>query len=109
MQQEIQAVFTEEFVPAVRQWPLGTVGVIDSSGFVKRGSERVGVARQWCRRLGKMENCQVGVFLLGVTLAGTALLDHRLYLPESWAGEGVIAYISYLLLNHLLLNHRCWR
>jgi SRSO17 transposase len=87
VQQEIQAVFNEEFVPTAREWPIGTVGVIDGSGFVKRGTQSVGVERQWCGRLGKKENCQVGVFLLGVTPAGTALLDHRLYLPEAWAGD----------------------
>jgi SRSO17 transposase len=87
VQQEIQAVFNEEFVPTAQEWPIGTVGVIDGSGFVKRGTESVGVERQWCGRLGKKENCQVGVFLLGVTPAGTALLDHQLYLPETWAAD----------------------
>ena len=87
VEQEIQAVFNEEFVPTARQWPIGTVGVIDGSGFVKRGTESVGVERQWCGRLGKKENCQVGVFLLGVTPAGSALLDHQLYLPEAWAAD----------------------
>jgi SRSO17 transposase len=87
VQQEIQAVFNEEFVPMADQWPIGTVGVIDGSGFVKRGGESVGVQRQWCGRLGKKENCQVGVFLLGATPAGNALLDHQLYLPEGWAAD----------------------
>lgn len=87
MQQEIQAVFQEEFVPRAREWPIGTVGVIDGSGFVKHGTQSVGVQRQWCGRLGKKENCQVGVFLLGVTPAGPALLDHQLYLPETWAAD----------------------
>lgn len=87
VQQEIQAVFNEEFVPTASQSPIGTVGVIDGSGFVKRGTESVGVQRQWCGRVGKKENCQVGVFLLGVTPAGNALLDHQLYLPETWAAD----------------------
>jgi SRSO17 transposase len=87
VQQEIQAVFNEEFVPTASQSPIGTVGVIDGSGFVKHGPESVGVQRQWCGRLGKKENCQVGVFLLGVTPAGNALLDHQLYLPETWAAD----------------------
>ena len=87
VQQEIQAVFNEEFVPTAREWAIGTVGVLDGSGFVKRGSESVGVQRQWCGRLGKKENCQVGVFLLGVTPAGTALLDEQLYLPQEWAED----------------------
>jgi SRSO17 transposase len=87
VQQELQAVFNEEFVPTTSQSPVGTVGVIDESGFVKRGTESVGVQRQWCGRLGKEENCQVGVFLVGVTPAGSALLDHQLYLPETWAAD----------------------
>lgn len=87
VQQELQAVFNEEFVPTASRSPIGTVGVIDGSGFVKRGTESVGVQRQWCGRLGKRENCQVGVFLLGATPGGTALLDHQLYLPERWAKD----------------------
>jgi SRSO17 transposase len=87
VQEEIQAVFAEEFVPSTSAWALGTVGVVDESAFVKSGSESCGVARQWCGRLGKKENCQVGVFLVGVTPAGTALLDHGLYLPKAWAAD----------------------
>jgi SRSO17 transposase len=87
VQREIQVVFNEEFVPSACQWAIGTVGVIDGSSFVKRGRESVGVQRQWCGRLGKVENCQVGVFLVGVTPAGNALLDHQLYLPESWVAD----------------------
>ena len=89
VQREIQAVFSEEFVPSTSEWNLGTVGVIDGSGFVKRGDESVGVQRQWCGRVGKQENCQVGVFLVGVTPAGTALLDHQLYLPKEWAADAL--------------------
>ena len=87
VQEEIQAVFAEELVPSTSAWPLGTVGVVDESAFVKSGPESCGVARQWCGRLGKQENCQVGVYLIGVTPAGTALLDHGLYLPRGWAED----------------------
>jgi len=84
---EIQAVFAEELMPTASQWSIGTVGVIDESGFVKRGTESVGVSRQWCGRLGKKENCQVGVFLTGVTPGGTAFLGARLFLPEKWIAD----------------------
>ena len=85
--QEIQTVFTEELVPTTMQWSLGTVGVLDESGFEKAGTESVGVARQWCGRLGKTENCQVGVFLVGVTPGGVAGLDAQLFLTEEWAAD----------------------
>jgi SRSO17 transposase len=87
VQREIQAVFAEEFVPSGKEWAIGTVGVVDESGFEKRGHDSVGVQRQWCGRLGKVENCQVGVFLVGVTPEATVLLDHQLFLPESWAKD----------------------
>jgi SRSO17 transposase len=85
---EIQAVFAQRLVPSTANWPIGTVGVIDESGFVKKGTESVGVQRQYCGHVGKKENCQVGVFLVGVTPAGNALLEQQLYLPRSWASDG---------------------
>jgi SRSO17 transposase len=87
VQEKIQDVFAQELVPSTAAWPLGTVGVVDESAFAKSGAESCGVARQWCGRLGKKENCQVGVYLIGVTPAGTALLDHGLYLPKAWTGD----------------------
>jgi SRSO17 transposase len=87
VQREIQAAFAEALVPSAADWSIGTVGVIDESGFVKKGTHSVGVQRQYCGRVGKKENCQVGVFLVGVTPAGTGLLDHQLYLPKSWAAD----------------------
>lgn len=84
VQQQIQVDFAQTLVPATLEWDIGTVGVIDESGFPKKGQHSVGVARQWCGRLGKKDNCQVGVYLVGVTPTGTALLEHQLYLPEEW-------------------------
>jgi SRSO17 transposase len=65
----------------------GGVVVIDPSAFPKKGTESCGVARQWCGRLGKVDNCQVGVFLAYAATAGYAPLDRRLYLPEDWAED----------------------
>jgi SRSO17 transposase len=56
--------------------------VLDPSAFPKKGSQSCGVARQWCSCLGKVDNCQVGVFLAYVSGRGKALIDARLYLPE---------------------------
>ena len=84
---ELQAVFAEKLMPSVADWPLGVVGVLDESAMVKKGSKSAGVSRQYCGRLGKVENCQVGVYLVGVTPAGTALLDQQLFLPKKWAGD----------------------
>jgi SRSO17 transposase len=61
--------------------------VIDPSAFPKKGNESCGVKRQWCGRLGKVENCQAGVFLCYAAAKGHAPLDRRLYLPEEWAGD----------------------
>jgi SRSO17 transposase len=65
--------------------PDGVI-VFDPSAFVKQGKKSVGVQRQWCGRLGKVENCQVGVYLGYVSHEGHALVDFRLYLPKGWAG-----------------------
>jgi SRSO17 transposase len=61
--------------------------VLDPSAFAKSGSDSCGVARQWCGRLGQVENCQVGVFLSYVGSRGQALVDRRLYLPKEWAAD----------------------
>ncbi|HMB08816.1 MAG TPA: IS701 family transposase [Isosphaeraceae bacterium] len=61
--------------------------VFDPSAFPKKGTASVGVQRQWCGRLGKVESCQVGVFLGYVSDAEHALIDFRLYLPRAWAKD----------------------
>src|SRR3954454_5299045 len=61
--------------------------VVDETAFVKKGEHSAGVARQYCGTLGKVENCQVGVFLAYGSREGHALIDRRLYLPEAWAGD----------------------
>ena len=61
--------------------------VLDGSDFPKQGEESVGVARQYCGRLGKVANCQAGMFLAYVSPLGRALVDKGLYLPESWTSD----------------------
>src|SRR5512147_705268 len=84
VQAEAQSLFADALSPSAAGTPVGVVGVIDESAFTKKGAHSAGVARQHNGRLGKEDNCQVGVFLVGVTPAGSALLDHQLFLPESW-------------------------
>ena len=59
----------------------------DDSGIPKQGKKSVGVARQYCGAVGKVANCQVGVFLAHVGPHGRALVDKRLYLPREWTDD----------------------
>lgn len=61
--------------------------VFDPSAFRKKGKQSVGVARQWCGRYGKVDNCQVAVYMGYVARQERVLVDTRLYLPEEWAGD----------------------
>jgi SRSO17 transposase len=61
--------------------------IFDPSAFPKKGNASVGVQRQWCGRLGKIDNCQVGVYLAYVGRSEHALVDARLYLPKEWAKD----------------------
>ena len=61
--------------------------VFDTSAFPKSGTESVGVARQWCGRLGKVDNCQVGIYMGYVSRREHALVDMRLYLPREWTKD----------------------
>jgi SRSO17 transposase len=61
--------------------------VVDSSGFPKKGTASCGVTRQWCGRLGKIDNCQVGVFLSYAAPGGHAPLDRRLFLTQDRAAD----------------------
>lgn len=61
--------------------------VFDPSAFPKKGTASVGVQRQWCGRLGKVDNCQVGVYLGYASRKDHALVDCRLFLPQEWARD----------------------
>jgi SRSO17 transposase len=67
--------------------PPFPVLVIDESGFPKRGCHSPGVGLQYCGLTGRVENCQVGVFLSYVTALGHALIDRELYLPQDWCAD----------------------
>jgi SRSO17 transposase len=85
--------------------------VFDPSAFAKQGTESVGVQRQWCGRLGKIENCQIGSYLGYVSDRDHALVDFRLYLPKEWANRkrrrnkaGVPAEIRFRTRHDLMLE-----
>jgi SRSO17 transposase len=80
----------------IRAW------LVDDTGLPKKGELSVGVARQYCGTLGKVGNCQLGVFLAYVSARGHALVDKRLYLPPAWTADparcqatGVPAEVGY--------------
>lgn len=65
------------------------VMVVDETGFLKKGNKSAGVQRQYSGTAGKIENCQIGVFLAYVAPKGTAFIDRELYLPEIWASDSI--------------------
>ncbi|HEV2018481.1 MAG TPA: transposase, partial [Gemmatimonadaceae bacterium] len=83
-----EAVMTELRQHVVEELgePDGVI-TLDSSGFQKKGAESCGVKRQWCGRLGKTENCQVGMYLGYATSKGHTLIDHELVVPKEWCED----------------------
>ncbi len=61
--------------------------VVDETGFLKQGNKSAGVKRQYTGTAGRVENCQVGVFLAYATPWGTAFIDRKLFLPKEWVGD----------------------
>jgi SRSO17 transposase len=74
------------YVVAYLGTPSGVL-VVDETGFLKKGTKSVGVKRQYSGTAGRIENCQVGVFLAYASARGHAFLDRELYLPEEWAAD----------------------
>jgi len=81
-------------VEQVRRWVLphmnpshGLYWIIDDTGFPKKGKHSVGVARQYCRQLGKQDNCQVAVSLSVATTEASLPVAYQLYLPKEWADD----------------------
>ena len=78
---ELQTFVSERFGEA------DGIGIVDETGFLKKGTKSVGVKRQYSGTAGKIENCQVGVFLTYCSRHGYTFLDRRLYLPEEWSQD----------------------
>jgi SRSO17 transposase len=87
-----QAVLTrvrERVLPSITREEPVQAWIIDDTGFPKKGSHSVGVARQYCGQLGKQDNCQVAVSLSVATHQGSLPVAYRLYLPKVWADDPV--------------------
>jgi len=83
-----QTLHPPPLVPAqASHEPLFPLLVLDESGIPKRGRHSAGVGPQYCGRTGRVENCQVGVFLSYVTERGHGLIDRELYLPQDWCAD----------------------
>lgn len=83
----------DELMHGVRSYVADALGdpdgvlVVDETGFLKKGAHSVGVGRQYSGTAGRIENCQIGVFLSYASRFGHALIDRRLYLPKDWAED----------------------
>lgn len=83
----------DELRDDLRQYVVDQIGdadavlIVDETGFVKKGTHSAGVQRQYSGTAGRIENCQIGVFLAYAAPQGTAFLDRALYLPESWTED----------------------
>jgi len=75
-----------DYVAAQLGDPRGVL-VVDETGFLKKGTKSAGVQRQYSGTAGRIENCQIGVFLAYASRHGHALIDRELYLPESWTAD----------------------
>jgi SRSO17 transposase len=76
----------QEFVVEVLGEDDG-IGIVDETGFIKKGDRSAGVKRQYSGTAGKVENCQIGTFLSYATTKGHMFLDRRLYLPKEWCND----------------------
>jgi SRSO17 transposase len=88
--QQAQDVLRRDVIPTLAELPAdeaGTVGIVDETSVLKKGTKTPGVQRQWCGAVGKMENCIVTVHLGVARGRYKALLDSDLFLPQAWADD----------------------
>jgi SRSO17 transposase len=83
----VLAEVRELVLPAIKTQGQIEVWIVDDTGFAKKGVHSVGVARQYCGRLGKTDNCQIAVTLSVANHAASLPIAYRLYLPEDWAAD----------------------
>lgn len=85
--QTLLAAVTAQVLPMVLKKDLPCHWIVDDTGFAKKGTHSVGVARQYCGRLGKTDNCQVAVSLSLANERGSLPIAYQLYLPKEWTRD----------------------
>src|SRR6202043_3136042 len=85
--EKVLAKMCEMVLPAIERHGRIEAWIIDDTGFPKKGTHSVGVARQYCGQLGKQDNCQVAVSLSLANRHASLPVAYRLYLPEAWASD----------------------
>jgi SRSO17 transposase len=85
--QAVLARVRERVLPSITRDEAVQAWIVDDTGFPKKGSHSVGVARQYCGQVGKQDNCQVAVSLSLATHQGSLPIGYRLYLPKGWADD----------------------
>ena len=85
--EKVLAKVREMVLPAIERHGPIEAWIIDDTGFPKKGTHSVGVARQYCGQLGKQDNCQVAVSLSVANRHASLPVAYRLYLPEAWASD----------------------
>jgi SRSO17 transposase len=83
----VLAAVAQQVVPALLKKEQQCWWILDDTAHVKKGTHSVGVARQYCGRLGKTDNCQIAVSLSLANTRGSVPLDYRLYLPQEWTDD----------------------
>lgn len=85
--EEVLSQVRHSVLPALQKQASVVCWIVDDTGFPKKGSHSVGVARQYCGQLGKQDNCRVAVSLSIATWSASLPIAFRLYLPEAWTGD----------------------
>ncbi len=106
------AAVTAQVLPGLVKKDAACHWIIDDTGYAKKGTHSVGVARQYCGRLGKTDNCQVAVSLSIANDRGSLPVGYQLYLPQDWASDdarrkraGVPAEIEFRTKGEIALEH----
>ena len=112
---DVLAKVREYVVPKIEQHGAISAWIIDDTGFPKKGTHSVGVARQYCGQLGKQDNCQVAVSLSIANDHASLPVAYRMYLPESWADDmgrrekvGVPADVQFKTKPEIALEQIAW-